>query len=342
MLMERVRRPKVRLVDVASRANCSAATVSRVLNAPQTVNAEARVRVEQAICALGYLRDGAARALRSRCCHTIGLVLPTIKQPIYTNFIETLQEVLARRGFSLIVVNARFSLDQEAAEARLLAERGVDGLVLIGRTHRRELYELAAAQRLPFVNALTYREDCADPMIGHDDAAAMEQVVAHLFALGHRSFAILAGNIPENDSFTDRVNGARAALAARGVDCSAERIIYEEFALAGGRAGLARALALRDRPTALICASDILAFGALLECAAQGIAVPRTLSVTGFEDHSAAKVFHPALTTLTVPMEAIGRRVADHLLGRISGLEDAVREEIAVTLAVRQTTAAPP
>ena len=333
--------PKVRLIDVALRANCSAATVSRVLNAPDTVNVEARARVEEAVHALGYMRDGAARALRSRRSHAIGLVLPTIRQPVYTAFIETLQEVLARRGYSLIVMNARFSLDQEAAEARLLAERGIDGLVLIGRTHRAELHALLDAQRLPFVNTFTFKADWPDPIIGYDNAAAMEQVVVHLHDLGHRSFAILAGMVRENDRLSDRVDGVRTALAARGIDCPDDRIVGEDFTLAGGRVGLIRAMALRERPTALICTSDILAYGALLECTAQGIAVPETLSVTGFDDLNPSKSFHPALTTLAVPMEAMGRRAAEHLLARIDGLGRGLNEEIATTLVIRATTAPP-
>ena len=260
--------PNVRLIDVALRANCSAATVSRVLNAPEIVNPEVRARVEQAVQALGYLRDGAARALRSRRSHAIGLVLPTFRQPIYTAFVETLQETLARRSYSLIVMNARFSLDQEAAEARLLAGRGVDGLVLVGRTHRPELQALVAARRMPFVNAFTFRTGWPAPMIGHDNVAAMDAVVAHLYDLGHRSFAILTGCPDDNDRFADRIEGARAALAARGIRCPDDRIIVADFTIAGARAGTVRALALPERATALICTSDILAYGVLLECIA--------------------------------------------------------------------------
>ena len=341
-MIQRLEPPRARLIDVALKANCSAATVSRVLNAPESVNAEARARVEQAVLELGYMRDGAARALRSRRSHSIGLVLPTFKQPIYTAFVETLQEVLARRGYSLIVMNSRFSLDQEAAEARLLAERGVDGLVLIGRTHRPELHALLDARRVPFVNAFTFKADWPDPTIGHDNVAAMEQVITHLHDLGHRSFAILAGTAEENDRYTDRVLGARTALAKRGIGFPEERIIIVDFTIAGGRKGLLRALALRERPTALICASDILAYGVLLECMARRIAVPGSLSVTGFDDLNPSKSFHPALTTLAIPMEAMARRVADHLLSRIDGLGQGPNEQLATTLVVRETTGAPP
>ena len=334
--------PRVRLVDVALRAQCSAATVSRVLNAPESVNLEARLRVEAAVQALGYMRDGAARALRSRRSYTVGLILPTIKQPIYAAFVEALQDAVARQGYSLLVMNARFSLDQEAEEARLLAERGIDGLVLIGRTHRRELHALLEARRLPFVNTFTFKADWPDPTIGHDNVAAMEKVVAHLHDLGHRSFAILASPAHDNDRLTDRLGGAEMALASRGIDVPDDHVILADFTIAGARAGTAKALALPQRPTAIICTSDILALGVLFECAARQIAVPRSLSVTGFEDLRASKSFHPPLTSLAVPMEAMGRRVAEHLLARIDGLERGANEELETTLVVRETTAPPP
>ena len=129
----------VRLSDLAKRARCSSATVSRVLNTPETVNPEARLRVEAAVRELGYTRDPAARALRSRRTRTIGVIVPTLRQPTYATFIGSLQDALSERGRSLIVTTHEFSLDREAAQAQILAERGIDGLVLVGHTHRPEL-----------------------------------------------------------------------------------------------------------------------------------------------------------------------------------------------------------
>ncbi len=184
----------VRLSDVARAAGCSAATVSRVLNAPETVNREARLRVEEAVRELGYTRNGAARALRSRRSQIVGVVLPTLKQPIYADFIGTLQDGLARQDYALVVTTSDYSLDRELFQARLLVERGIDGLVLIGHTHRPELLDLLRAQELPFLTTYTFRPGADHPMVGFDNFAAMGRVVDHLVGLGHRDFAMLSGS----------------------------------------------------------------------------------------------------------------------------------------------------
>lgn len=335
------KRPPVRLSDVAKRARCSAATVSRVLNAPDTVNRDARVRVEAAVRDLGYTRNGAARALRSRRSQIVGTILPTLKQPIYVDFIGALQDALAQRNYSLIVTTSEYSLDREVLQARLLAERGIDGLVLIGHTHRPELHELMQAQDLPYVMTYTFRPELGRPVIGFNNFAAMALVVDHLVGLGHRDFAMLAGSPDQNDRVEERINGAVAALNARGLALPPARIVEGAFTIEGGRRGLRRLIDAGHLPTALICTSDVLAQGALIECRASGIAVPSDLSVTGFDDLQDAAHLLPALTTLAISARQMGRLAGEYLLARFAGRSHAEQIPIETRLVRRDTTAAP-
>src|SRR5271154_7094693 len=135
----------VRLSDVAKLAGCSTATVSRVLNKPDSVNRQARERVDAAIRELGYLRNSAARALRSRRTRTIGAVIPTLDHAIFARLLGSLQAYASEHGYSLLVTTSGFQVEQELRQARLLVERGAEGLVLVGHSHSPDLY--AALER---------------------------------------------------------------------------------------------------------------------------------------------------------------------------------------------------
>lgn len=336
------RRPPVRLSDVAKRARCSAATVSRVLNAPQSVNAEARLRVEAAVRDLGYMRNGAARALRSRRSQIVGLILPTLKQPIYAGFVETLQETLAQHSHSLLVTSSDYSLGQELFQARLLAERGIDGLVLVGHTHRLELYAMLEAQDVPYVTTYTFVPRSRHPVVGFDNRAAIGKVVDFLVGLGHRDVAMVVADHRENDRVEERIAGAVSALAAHGVALPPERITRENFTLEGGRAGLRRLIASGAHPTAVMCSSDVLAYGVLIEARARGLSVPSDLSVTGFDDLADSSHLDPALTSLAISADEIGRLAGEYLLARIAGQPHDAEVAIETRLVVRGTTASPP
>jgi LacI family transcriptional regulator len=340
-MVEVLQRPPVRLSDVAKRAQCSAATVSRVLNAPESVNREARLRVEAAVRDLGYTRNGAARALRSRRSLTVGIVLPTLKLPIYADFIDGVQEVLARRNYSLIVTASDYEPERELRQARLLVERGIDGLVLIGHSHMPELFDLLSAQNVPFVTTYTFASGLNHPVIGFDNAAGMAKVVDYLFGLGHRDFAILAGSRRFNDRVEERVRGALAALSDRGLHLPPDRVVETELTIAGGRSGLRRLIDSGNRPTALMCTSDVTAYGVLIESRTQGIAVPRDLSVVGYDDLQSSLHVDPALTTLAIPADDMGRRAADHLLARFTGQASPDQVVLETRIVVRDTTAAP-
>ena len=335
------KRSPVRLNDVARLAGCSAATVSRVLNTPESVNRAARLRVEAAVDQLGYTRNAAARALRSRRSQVVGVILPTLRQPIYADFVGTLQDELAHRNYALIVTTSDYSLDRELFQARLLVERGIDGLVLVGHTHRPELRDLLRAQDLPFLTTYTFRPGLDHPMVGFDNFAAMGCVVDHLHGLGHRDFAMLAGSRTDNDRVEERIAGAIAALATRGLDLPPERIVEEAPTIEGGRRGLRRLLDA-GRPTALLCTSDVLAYGAIAECRARGLDVPGSLSVAGYDSLQSSAHTVPALTSMEIPADEMARGAAAYILARLAGRSPPAQVEIRPRLMVRDTTAPPP
>jgi len=346
MTKPRKRGPKsdpgaIRLSDVARRVGCSTSTVSRALTMPAVVNEEVRTRIHAAIAELGYLRNNAAGALRTRRTRTIGAVIPTLDHAIYARLVETLQNAAGENGYSLLVTTSNFEVEREWRQARLLVERGAEGLVLVGHTHAPELMALLAAKQIPFINTYTYRPKSAQSSVGFDNRAASAQIAQYLYELGHRQFGLIVGFRKNNDRVKDRIDGVVETLAAHGVEVPETAIVEEPYSIEGGRGGLRRLLERAPKPTAVICGSDVLAFGAVVECDERGIEIPRQLSLAGFDDLDFAAHLRPALTTVRVPAAEMGKRAADYLMAQLDGKPHAAHYPLDTSLILRQSTAPP-
>jgi LacI family transcriptional regulator len=330
-----------KLSDVAELARVSTATVSRALTCPGKVKPATAARIRQAVQALGYVAHGAARALASKRTHTIGAVIPTLDNAIFANTAHALQKTLDDAGYTLLIASHEFDAEVEARVTQALVERGVDGLVLLGATHHPSVLRMLDTQQIPYV--LTWALDAAGrhPCVGFDNRAAAIRIASHLLELGHRDFAMISGVTLGNERASERLEGVRQALSARGISLAPGRVVEKPYTLSAGREGLREVLRGAPRPTAVICGNDVLAIGALAECHAQGIAVPREISVTGFDDLEMASVVTPALTTVHFPTAELGSYAGQHLLARLAGKPFEMRTELPVELVVRASTALP-
>src|ERR1700719_2084535 len=183
--------PMATLGDVARRAGVSAASVSRVLNYPAKVSPGVRERVMRAMGELGYIRDGAARALASRQSLTIGNVVPTLGIGIFAAGVAALQRRLDEFGYQLLVAASDYDEAKEVRQVRALIERGVDGIALVGQRHHAEIYELLRARKLPYVNTYQFDGRSPHPSIGFDNRTGTFALTRHLIDLGHREFGIV-------------------------------------------------------------------------------------------------------------------------------------------------------
>jgi len=161
--------PMATLGDVARRAGVSAASVSRVLNYPAKVSPEVREHVMRAMGELGYVRDGAARALASRHSLTIGNVVPTLGIGIFAAGVAALQRRLEEFGYQLLVAASDYDEAKEARQVRALIERGVDSIALVGQRHAPEIYQLLRSRKLPYVNTYQFDGQNPHPCIGFDN-----------------------------------------------------------------------------------------------------------------------------------------------------------------------------
>jgi LacI family transcriptional regulator len=327
--------------DVAARAGVSTATVSRVLNGTPGVRAEKREAVLRAVSDLGFVANGAARALSMRRFKTVGAVIPNIENEVFVRALSAFQKRLGEGGYTMVLTNASYDLDIELREALALLERGVDGLMLVGNIHHPELYARLQRQGVPMVQILTLsdRHDC----IGFDNVAAAQRATCYLLDLGHRRIGVITGSRKDNDRSGARVEGVRRSLEARALSVHPSHDITTSYGIAAGRDALRQIMASPlPAPTALICGTDELAFGVMIEAQKRGMRVPDDLSVIGFNDADYAAFLSPPLTTVRIGAADIGRAAGDHLIAVMAGHARVRVTEIDAELIVRGSTAPPP
>jgi LacI family transcriptional regulator len=332
---------RVRVEDVAAAAGVSGATVSRALNRSGPVSAEIRKRIERTVAQLGYVPNGAARALASDRSHAIGIVIPTLENANFAITAEGAQRHLKGTRYRVVMASSEYDPAQEWAQIQSLVSHGVDGIILVGAQRDRLVADFLAARGIPFVVTWTLAGK-ETPSVGFDNAEAARKLAAHLLDLGHRQIGVIAGLTRNNDRAAARLEGVRKALRERGLAVPRAMLIERPYRIAEGQFALRALLEAPQPPTAVICGNDQLAFGALIECSRRGIAVPRQLSVVGFDDLEFASQITPALTTVSVPAEEIGRRAAEYLLATLAGHTSPQTIEVPVNVVVRESSGPPP
>ena len=331
----------VSLGDVAQHAGVSTATVSRVINNPEKVAAKNRMAVNTSIDALGYIPDGAARALASRHSRIIGAVVPTLDNALFAAGIQSLQRRLRQHDYTLIVASHEYDLDEELNEVRMLLRQGVDALLMVGSRHDPALLQLLEEKNVPYVNCWAWESDSLQPYIGFDNRKAARKITDYLLDLGHVELAVIAGRTENNDRAMDRVLGIKDATEARNLRLAPEKIIERSYSVKQGREAMRQLLQMDRLPTAVLCGNDILAMGAVAECQSSGIRIPEEISIAGFDDLDMSSQIKPALTTVYVPSAEMGENAAEYLVAQIRQETLEPPTEIETRLMVRETTAKP-
>ena len=209
--------PRISAKDVARLAGVSTATVSRVINAPDQVDASTRQKVREAIAKLGYVPHGAARALRSDRSKMVGAIVPSFSYALYARTTSALQAALDARGYAIVLAEHHYDLATEVRVTDQLITHGVDAFVFVGLHHDPGLFGRLERYGRPYV--LTWGVDPMrrHPSVGFDNRAATYAITKHLIALGHRRFGLLSASTTDNDRALERGAGVRAALADAGL-----------------------------------------------------------------------------------------------------------------------------
>jgi len=336
-------RPKpAKITDVAKLAGVSPATVSRALNSPALLEASTLERVKSAAQKLHYQPLGVARSLRRRRSMVIGAIIQSMQNASYiAGMVEFTQARLAEQGYTMLLASASYNDDVAVRSCRAMITHGVDAVMLMASRRGSKLYPLLQDFGVPHVEAWSH--DPAVPSIGFDHVDAMLQVGRHLLDLGHRAFAVVIPFNKVNDKEKRRLHALRHAFTAYGGVAEGCLVIDDGgFGIEDGRKAMAQILAEAPATTAMICGNDNLAAGAILECMARGLDVPRDISVTGYNDLEISRALTPSITTVQTPYERVASSAISYLLASIEGETVSEAKPEAFNLLVRESTAKPP
>lgn len=333
----------VTLKDIARHAGVSIQTVSNVINNRPFVRPDTRERVLAACEQLDYHPNAAARGLVTQRRNILGVVLARM-DPVYSEIIEAIVRHSEPYGYSIIVGTTKRSADAEARTVNFLIEHRVDGVILASSTWDSVAADLLRAAGIPFVRMLQRPTDPSEDFIGADNFQGAAETAQHLIRLGHTALGFVRGPVgpthPLTSTSLEREQGFRRTVIAAGLPVFESWIGDGDYTVEGGyRAG--RLLLERNtRPTAIQCASDMMAFGVLNAAADLGFRVPADVSVTGFDDIFVASLGPVALTTVHVDWEGIVETAIRRLLSRIDAeVDSAVPRSVTLPcrLVVRRT-----
>lgn len=326
--------------QIANEAGVSIATVSRVINQPDTVKPETRSQVQEVMDRNYFVANGSAATMNSQTSKTIGLVIPTITNSIYASSTQAIQRVAQASGYTVLVAVSEFDPTAEEQLIRRLVGRQVDGLILTGGERAPHIYALLEKNEVPYIVTWKLSDGALHPSVSFDNYRAGRLAMTHLIELGHRRIGLICGRTNLNDRARERRRAYEDALAETGVEFDSDLVFERDFEFIEGSAVMRRMLETQERPTAVFCANDIQAIGAMQECIDAGINVPKDISIIGFDDLPLARYVRPRLTTVHVPAKRMGHLAAEALFKWISnGVRPSV-EELPVELVVRESTGA--
>jgi LacI family transcriptional regulator len=305
------------LCEVAARAGVSPTTVSHALSGKRPVAASTRQSIERAARELHYRPNAVARSLRTRRSYTAGLIVPDISNPIYPRLARGLQDELASAGCHVLVCNTDRRADDELEYLVDVLDRQVDGVVIVAfHLSNSDLAQVPLAD-VPLVSIGSRLDHPSVDVVRTDDRAGARDATRHLLGLGH-SVGLIGGpaNLPPSES---RGAGYREALTEAGAAFRPEFVVNGDFTRAGGAAAMRAIATPPDHPTAIFCANDLMAIGAMDVARELGWDVPRDVALAGYDDIAAAALVTPALTTVHIPADQLGATAGRLLRDRMDG-----------------------
>jgi LacI family transcriptional regulator len=304
--------------DVAKRAGVAISTVSAVLNRSAPTSADVVSRVERAVAEIGYSPQRAAQTLRSGRSRFIGVIVPDITNPHFSQLARVVENECLSAGFMTFVYNTDEDIEHEMRILRMMHGQQVAGLILIStRSDLKHGKRLLAEINVPTVLVGSLVAGTPYDVVALDDFAAGAMAVAKLLDLGHRNIAIVGGRAGVS-SHEERMRGCRFAFAERGLKLPVDSVALANFSAERAFVEATRFLSLRPRPTAIVALSNFMTVGVLRALASGGVACPAELSVIGVDDLDLADIMSPRPTLIAQPILDMTRTAIALLLEQVA------------------------
>jgi LacI family transcriptional regulator len=323
------------VLDVAKRAGVAPITVSRVINNSGYISLATRERVEAAVKELGYVPNTIARGLRSKRTHTLALVVTDITNPYFTLMARGVEDVAGASDYTVVYCNTDESEIKEKKYANILAQKQVDGVLLVPACGNADTVKFLKSNDIAVVVLDRRIAGVKTDSVRSNSEQGAYLLVKLLIELGHKRIAIITG--PKDVSTAvDRVTGYQNALREAGL-LENESVYYGEFNQQSGYEITMQAMAQSPRPTAIFGANNFIMVGVLKTLRNLNLNVPDDVSVVGFDDFPESMLVKPFFTAAAQPAYEMGRLAAEILLKRITGeLSEEYQEHILPTEIIKR------
>lgn len=329
------------IYEVSKRAGVSLATVSRVLNNSGRVTERTRQKVLSAMAELDYRPNSIAQSLASNRSNSIGIMVPELHGPFFGTLITGIEQVLREAGKHTIVTVGHSNEAEEKAGIDFLVSRKCDALILhVDAVSDEFVIELnAGAVPVVLVNRLV--ADVEERCIRLDNTLGGRIATTHVLELGHRDIAYISGPLWKSDA-RDRLTGHKEALADAGVPFDEALLFEGDFQEPSGSEGMRRFMDLGVPFTAVVCANDGMAAGAMRAAREGGLRIPDDVSIIGFDNVTFAAYLYPNLSTVNYPAMKMGEMAARWVLSQVYDKDDLVVQKLfEPTLIVRESAGRP-
>lgn len=310
------------MADVAAATGVSPMTVSRAFKADAAVSAATRDAILAAAERLGYVMDATAANLRAQKTDFVAVTIPSLNNANFADTVGALTEGLAPRGLQILLGATNYDTAQEERLIEQLLRRRPGAIVVTGGKNTPRARTLLQNAGIPVIETWDLPADPIGHVVGFSNAGAVEGMVRHLAQAGYRRIAFIGGDASRDTRGTDRRAGFIAAMRAEGLD--ATRLIdagTPPISMREGAEAMARLLETLPDTEAVICVSDLSAFGALTECQRRGVPVPGRIAICGFGNYEIGAICVPSLTTINPFPPEIGRRTAQLILDVADGVQ---------------------
>lgn len=325
--------------DVAREAGVSTATVSAVLTKKRFVSEELIKRVNEAIKVTGYRRNTLASGLKSGRTGLIGLVVPDVTNPFFTDFVDLIETRAKAAGYSIIFGISKNSVQRERELLELLSSHQAEGTIVCPVGSPEDTEALAASHNCPMVAVDNADPDGTIDSITIDNRAAGGLAANHFLPQGHRIFAVVSG--PEQRiSSAHRVEGFMAVVDK--VPDTKVSVVNGHFTPEGGYEACKEILRMTPRPTAIFVTNNQMLIGVIQALTEENLDVPNEISTLSLDDFPWADSFRPSLTTIRQPLEEIAAECWAVLESRLKDPKGEVQSRVLQPQLIVRTSTAPP
>lgn len=337
----------VTIKDIARKAGVSHTTVSRALLGNPLISLETTERIRRMAAEMGYRPSAAARSLKTNRSQALGVILSNIDDPYFSEVLQGIESTAQQSGYSLFIAASQRDPEREAAIVRTMVEHRVEGVIICSSSFGVERGRKFVEYGVPIVSVNNQAAEDYRYSIYHDDVDGSRQLTAHLIGLGHSCIGYL-GNSLAGRTNLHRLAGYQQEMKAAHAELPADYV--SQIPYGDGNAiteAVEHFFHLHEPPTALVCYNDMMAIELLHDLQHRGIAVPRDISITGFDNIIFSAYTSPPLTTLDQPKRFIGEEAGRLLLSLLGGSQDERAEAadkvrvLRGKLLVRDSTAAP-